>query len=346
MRNAGLAAAVCLLVAGTVAGCGGAANSGAPAAGSGGTSQAGGSGTTLTFVTDFGLYGRQAFAYVAQKQGFFKQQGLNVSFQPGQGSADAVKQVAVGRAQFGFADTGTLVQSLGQQSLPVKLLGVVYQKPAQAIFALASSGITKPSGLAGKTIAAPAGSAVEAMFPLWARSVGVDPSSVHWVNVASNAIPQLLASHRVAAVEQFVVGKPLLTQATHGAALAEFSYQNLGLYGNGIIANGDYLSAHPGIAKRFMKAIVEGMHWAFAHPKQAGIDTHAFDHTVNPVEAAQEDRIVAKLATTAATRAHGLGYIDPSKLTQTITLVAKAFKLPSTPTVKQIYAPGYLPTGS
>jgi len=50
----------------------------------------------VTFVTDFGFNGRHAYYYVALEKGYYKDAGINVKIVRGQGSGDAVKQVAAG----------------------------------------------------------------------------------------------------------------------------------------------------------------------------------------------------------------------------------------------------------
>src|SRR5271166_2558214 len=56
----------------------------------------------VTFVTDFGYNGRHAYYFVALEKGYYARQNLDVAIVRGQGSADAVKQVAAGTAQIGF----------------------------------------------------------------------------------------------------------------------------------------------------------------------------------------------------------------------------------------------------
>ena len=57
----------------------------------------------VTFVTDFGYNGRHAYYFVALEKGYYAKQNLDVQIVRGQGSADAVKQVAAGSAQINFS---------------------------------------------------------------------------------------------------------------------------------------------------------------------------------------------------------------------------------------------------
>src|SRR5688500_12721757 len=67
----------------------------------------------ITFVTDFGYNGRHAYYFVALDKGYYTRQNLEVDIVRGQGSADAVKQVAAGTAQLGFADTAAVILGRG-----------------------------------------------------------------------------------------------------------------------------------------------------------------------------------------------------------------------------------------
>lgn len=90
----------------------------------------------LTFVTDFGYNGRHAYYFVALEKGYYARQNLDVQIVRGQGSADAVKQVAAGTAQIGFADTAAVILGRGNDQIPTKLVAIVYAKPPHAIYVL------------------------------------------------------------------------------------------------------------------------------------------------------------------------------------------------------------------
>jgi NitT/TauT family transport system substrate-binding protein len=101
----------------------------------------------VTFVTDFGYNGRHAYYFVALEKGYYARQNLDVQIVRGQGSADAVKQVAAGTAQIGFADTAAVILGRANDQIPTKLVAIVYAKPPHAIYVLKESGIAKPKDL-------------------------------------------------------------------------------------------------------------------------------------------------------------------------------------------------------
>jgi NitT/TauT family transport system substrate-binding protein len=292
------------------------------------------------FVTDFGFNGRHSYYYVALEKGYYAAEGIDLKIERGGGSADAIKQVAAGRAQLGFADAATLVVSRGNDDVPVKMVAAIYQKPPQAIFALGASGIKTPKDLEGRTLADAAGSAVPAMFPAYAKAAGIDAKKVKWTVADSAALPTLLSTKRVAGIGQFTVGEPLLTKAVEGKELTRLSYADAGLdyYGNGIIASEDVIQKDPDLVKAFVRATLKGMETAFANPDEAGQIFNKYHSEIDPDIAAAETKLVADLA--EAPGGGSLGSIDPARVQSTIDVVSQAFDLKGDVAADQVYASG------
>ena len=202
----------------------------------------------ITFVTDFGYNGRHAYYFVALDKGYYARQNLEVDIVRGQGSADAVKQVAAGTAQLGFADTAAVILGRGNDQIPTKLVAMVYAKPPHAIFVLKDSGISKPKDLEGKKIADTAFSAVPKLFDAYAKAAKIDGSKVTWLVATSDALPGMLKTGRADGIGQFTVGAPLLAKTAAPQEIHALAYADVGLdlYGNGIIASDALLRIQSG----------------------------------------------------------------------------------------------------
>ena len=164
----------------------------------------------VTLITDFGYNGRHAYFFDALDKGYYRDAGLEVKIVRCQGSNDAIRQVGAGNAMFGFADAGSLILARANDQIPVKLVAVVYVKPAQAIFCREDSGLRKPKDLEGNAIADVAGGANGALFPAFAKAAGIDAQTVRWVAASSESLPGLLATNKVPCVGQFTLGEALL----------------------------------------------------------------------------------------------------------------------------------------
>ena len=166
----------------------------------------------VTLITDFGFNGRHAYYYYALEKGYYKDAGIDLTIVRGQGSADAVKQVAAGTAQLGFADTSAVIFGRANDGIPVKLVAVIYARPPHAIYVLKESGISKPKDLEGRTVADTAFSPVPKMFAAYAKAAGIDASKVKWIVAGSDTLPGMLSLGRVDGIGQYSVGEPLRPQ--------------------------------------------------------------------------------------------------------------------------------------
>ena len=292
----------------------------------------------ITFVTDFGYNGRHAYYFVALEKGYYAKQNLDVQIVRGQGSADAVKQVAAGTAQLGFADTAAVILGRGNDQIPVKLVAVVYAKPPHAIFVLKESGIAKPKDLEGKKIADTAFSAVPKLFDAYAKAAKIDASKVTWLVAAADTLPGMLTTGRADGIGQFTVGEPLLAKSAAPKQVLALTYADAGLdlYGNGIIASESLIKSNPDLVRRFVTATMQGLKEAIADPQEAGAIMHKYHRAVDADVAAGETKIVGTLT------GQPLGVLDGGRVKKAIEIVGSAFTLKSAVTAEEIYAPGFV----
>ncbi|MGW6442185.1 ABC transporter substrate-binding protein [Lentzea sp. NPDC055074] len=227
--------------------------------------------TKVDYLTSFGTFGRDAYAYVAQEKGFFEQAGLDVTITPGTGSVDVLKMVAAGRADFGVADFTATAITMAKEKLPVTVVAAIQQRSLAAIVALEGGGIGKPADLAGKRIGDQPGSTNQVMFPVYAKAAGIDPAQVRFVPSAPPALPQLLAAGQVDGIGQFVVGKPLIEAAAKGRKAVVLPYGDLvpDLYGNALVASAEIVE-NKSVTQAFQGALLKGLEYSIEHPDEVG----------------------------------------------------------------------------
>src|SRR6476659_2636311 len=156
----------------------------------------------LTFTLNWVAGGDHAPYFYAQKMGWYKQAGIDVEFETGRGSAASAQKVAAGSSQLGLSDMAGVVLFRGKGLDLVGLMNIYANSP-QGLYWLKSSGIKSVKDLAGKKIGNPAGDGARTMWPALAKSVGIDPNSVTWVNIDANAKLGALKSKTVDATTSF-----------------------------------------------------------------------------------------------------------------------------------------------
>src|SRR5256885_20536 len=170
----------------------------------------------VTYLTGLGAFGREAFAWVADAKGYFRDAGIQVTIVPGAAGDENLKKIAGGVAQFGVIDYSGAVIRAGRAAFdPFRLVAALNNQTLIAIMSLVGRGIMIPADLRGKTIAQAEGAVIKTLFPGYAKLAGLDPKAVRWVEVAATGLPALLASGQVDAIGQFVVGKPAVAAGAH-----------------------------------------------------------------------------------------------------------------------------------
>ena len=140
----------------------------------------------ITFTLNWVAGGDHAPYFYAQKMGWYKQAGLDVDFETGRGSAASAQKVGAGHSQLGLSDMAGVLLFRGKGVDAVGVMNVYANSP-QGLYWLKSSGIQSAKDLAGKKIGNPAGDGARTMWPALARTIGIDPNSVTWVNIDANS---------------------------------------------------------------------------------------------------------------------------------------------------------------
>jgi NitT/TauT family transport system substrate-binding protein len=88
---------------------------------------------------------------VDEEKHFFEEQGLNMTFIPGAGGGDAIKNILSGKADIAFTDPGSLFFALDKGE-KLRVIYNIYPQNVFNIVSLKEKNITKPEDLKGKTI--------------------------------------------------------------------------------------------------------------------------------------------------------------------------------------------------
>lgn len=232
----------------------------------------GGGKNSMTLMLDVGYLPKHAPFIAAEKRGFFKEEGLDLTVMPGSGSTNTVTSVVTGKVDVGWADFGTTVTSQGRGT-KVKQINLLQAKSAYAVVALAESGIKDWTDLRGKTVATEGGGAMTAMWPLALRKLGFKESDVNLIAASSaSKIPGLLASQWDANLALYVSDEPALDALDREASVLKWSDLDIELYGNGIVASDEKLKKDPEQIKKFNRAMQKGFLWACQNPEDAAKD--------------------------------------------------------------------------
>lgn len=212
-------------------------------------------------------------AFVAQEEGFFKKNGLDVSFQQVAGGA-LVPGLQGGSLQMAtLPPTNMLLANDGGLDLVAVAGTSVFDKADQNVGLLAgpNSGITTAKDLVGKKVGVPSiGGFLYVMARKWVIDKGVDPKQVQFVEVNFPQTADLLKS---GTIQAGVSADPFIKRALangSGTVLAYFA-ADLPPETTGVFygTTRQWAQANPAALKGFRTAIAEAVAFTEKNPQAA-----------------------------------------------------------------------------
>jgi len=290
--------------------------------------------------------GDHCFYFAAKEKGFYKEKGLDVTIERGQGSGDTVKRVELNTVDVGLADTGTLAVARSKEA-KVKVIAMIYSKSPNGIKTWKGSGITKPKDLEGRKVGVPPGDAQRVLWPALAAANQIDMNKVTLINIQPSAKAQSLAAKQVDAVFDWIVGNQQYWEAgldREKLVLIPWARWGVNPYGNALMASEKTIRERADMLRKFLEATMQGWKWAIENPEAAN---EIF------VKSNPEVPLLAAL-TRFADDLHGLvdvpmnqknrlGWIDKARMEETVSILNKYFQVERPVTAQEMYTVEFLP---
>jgi NitT/TauT family transport system substrate-binding protein len=203
--------------------------------------------------------------YVAQRNGFYADAGLEVTIEHQQ-APDVQRLVADGQAEFGVADA-TDVMIARTQQIPIKYVSTLYQSFPVALIGDSSVVPAEPSGLDGMTIGTPGrfGSSWHALLAL------LDAGGLTEEDVTIREYPQFnqvdgLSNGDVELITGFRNNEPLRLEA-RGIEIGLLTVDDVvPLPGPGVIVADELLADEPDLVRSFIDATAAAQAAVIADP--------------------------------------------------------------------------------
>ena len=289
---------------------------------------------------------------LAQQRGYYKDAGLEVAIDTGNGSASAISLVASGAYDCASADLATMIEfNVNNPTAGLKAVAIQYDLNPNAILVRKGGPIAKPADLAGKSILGQPFNASRKLFPAFAKAQGFDPSGVKWENVAPDIGDTRFVKGDFDASAYFFFTGLLNLQARgmgpEQITVFRFSDHGMKSYGNGLVANAKSMQEQGDAMKAFVKASTRGWIEAIADPKAGGAAIKAREPLASEeIEFERLKLIVDGTMKTPETRSNGWGAATAARLQATIDETVGAFGLKSNPAVADLWTERFLPAAA
>jgi putative hydroxymethylpyrimidine transport system substrate-binding protein len=222
---------------------------------------------SLTLVLEWLANPDHAVLFIAQEQGFFAKEGLNVKLIAPADPDDGVKLVAAGHADLAVTYQPQFVRQIAQ-GLPLARIATLIDRPLNCLIVRKDEGIDHLIDLKGKTIGYSSQSeGILALSQLLA-SAGLKISDVRLINVQYNLIQGLL-THRLDAIVNVMRNVEPLELEALGQPVTVFPVEPAMPAYDELILVAHRSTLHAAYWPHFLKALQAATDYVLEYPEQS-----------------------------------------------------------------------------
>ena len=211
--------------------------------------------------------------FIAQQKGYFADENLNVTMYTPSDPSTVLQTVGAGQDDFGMSYQPDVLLARNEGVPVVSILGVV-QHPLNSLMTLETSGITRPSELAGKKVGYPGIPTNEPLLETMLKHDGLSGlDDIELVNIGWN-ISESLISEKVDGVVGAYWTHESINMENIGYPVNVMRMEEWGVpdyYELVLVTSESYLADNEDVARRLIRAVKRGFEEAIADP-QAGVD--------------------------------------------------------------------------
>lgn len=205
--------------------------------------------------------------YVAEKKGYFAQEGIKVNYNWGF-EFDGVKLVGANQADFAIV-TGDQILQARSQDVPLVYIGNWFNAFPISVTSLADKNIKTPQDLIGKKVGLPG--LFGASYTAWRALLYTQKINEQQVNVQNIGFTQVqaLSQGTVDAAVTYSNNEPVQLELAGKRVNQINTWEYAKLVGNGVATNEATLKNRPQLAKGFVRALLRGVQDTINNPDEA-----------------------------------------------------------------------------
>ena len=208
----------------------------------------------------------------ADVYGIFAEAGLRVIVKPGGPERDAIKELELGRAQFGVASADQIIRALSKGARVVVVAQLFQKNPLQWIYRPDKTRIQQPFDLKGKTVGITYGGIDENIMRALLAKYDIKETELTLFSVRYDFTPfyqgkvDLWPIYRNA--QGPIIGKKMMDA---GEKVDYFNPDAFGIrtVANSVITSEDVFINHPQMVERFINTLLNGWELAMANENES-----------------------------------------------------------------------------
>ena len=305
--------------------------------------------TKVRFVLDWAWQAMHGPFLIALEEGYYADEGLDVTIDRGYGSGDTISKVASGAYDFGFAEgTGLLQFNNENPDDAVKTVLVINDQSPTGVISVAENGIDEPADLQGKTVSATQNAATVLAWPVFAKLNELDPDAIEYMFVEPNLRDVMVIQGRADATFGFTT-TTVLNMVAAGVEPENVTYFTLAQYGlqpysSGIIVREDFAAENSEVVEGFVAATVKGLIEMAEDPDKGLALLKEREPLVDVDVEASRWALAEELSIlTPSVLDNGISAVDETRFETAAAQIAEAFGLELEPEMEDYYDGAFLP---
>jgi len=290
---------------------------------------------------DFIIGGKHAPWFVALEKGFYAKRGLNVTILASGGSADTVRTIGAGGADFGFADIGTMIVAKSRGT-PVQAAAQFGYVPATVMWR--DEGVIRGiKDLEGKSWAISPGQAQWYLMPAYCRINKIDFKAIKIQETAAPIQPAALATKKTDFIVMYRASNDEVAELAAskvGVKLNRVFMKDTGLdiYGTSLIVKDEDIKKRPEFVRAYVEATLEGLRYSRDNQEESLKILLKHKPELEPVlTTLQLKNALTEVFLPVESAQIGLGYMKPEIMEKTVRVTNEYFDVGRKVTAKEVY---------
>ncbi|MEM6255304.1 MAG: ABC transporter substrate-binding protein [Cyanobacteria bacterium P01_D01_bin.156] len=279
--------------------------------------------SSLTMQLDWHLNAQFAGLCIAQDNGYYRHQGLNVTLVPASPDTDVVQTVVSQPWTIGCAEE-SLILSAQAKGIPIVAIASMLQASPLALMSLPQSGLKNLQELIGKRVGihSDGRKALELVLNQWS----IDPRELDITDIPYVNKHKLLSNGTFDAVQCYALDEPIELAHRIGQPPCVLAFKDYGfdVYSQVIFTSHSLIKNQPQMLAKFLNATFSGWRWAITHPSQtARILVNQYVEP-NYQDIDYQTASLEILADYVQPQRHPIGVINPKRWQQSAQQLAQA----------------------
>jgi NitT/TauT family transport system substrate-binding protein len=252
--------------------------------------------------------------HVADRKGFYRDEGLDVTVNPGGPGVKAVNTVASGSDTFGVIGPDQIMIAK-EKGLNLVGLMAVYQRSPTGFMAHRDSGVAHPRDFLGKRVAINFGSNTEGEYRAMMSKLGLDMKKVTEVPLRFDRTQFL--QRQVDVLSMYVTDEVYIARK-NGADPVVLTPDTYGIhwYADTVFAKKETVDASPDMVRRFIRASKRGWVWVLDNVPEAIEIVLQVNNKLDRDHMQFEAGVTKELILTDVVRKEGFGWMEKARWEQ------------------------------